>query len=124
MALRFIKILRKQHKGPSPLTAQELKGAKLLWESRVQDGYFPDVIKAIKNGQRNNLKDQLGLQLDGSELLRCHGRLVNADLVEGARLPKLLPKKEHFTDLVIKDYHKNLLHAGTSQTLVQNRQEY
>ncbi|XP_070550260.1 uncharacterized protein [Ptychodera flava] len=109
-ALRFIKLLKKQRQ-LGPLTAQELREAKLLWEREVQRRSFPAVIKAARCNQKSNLKEQLGLQIHEDGLLHCHGRLANAEITEGARFPKLLPKKDHFTDLVIKDYHKKRLHS-------------
>ena len=40
------------------------------------------------------------------------------------KYPKLLPRKHHFTDLIIESYHKKLLHDGTNHTLSQLRCEY
>ena len=38
--------------------------------------------------------------------------------------PILLPKRSHFTSLLIKEYHQELFHSGVSQTLAQLRNEY
>ena len=40
------------------------------------------------------------------------------------KCPKLLPKDEHYTRLVIEDCHNRVFHAGVSQTLAQLRLEY
>ena len=40
------------------------------------------------------------------------------------KYPKLLARGEHYTSLVIRDYHKRAFHAGVSQTLAQVRTEY
>ena len=57
--------------------------------------------------------------------LRCHGRFGNATgLNQSPKCPKLLPKDEHYTKLVIEDYHRRVFHAGVSQTLAQLRLEY
>ena len=40
------------------------------------------------------------------------------------KYPKLLVRGEHYTSLVIRDYHKRAFHAGVSQTLAQVRTEY
>ena len=82
------------------------------------------MICSIKRGRKNNIKHQLNLQLDTKGLLRCQGRLANAELSQAAKYPKLLPKNAHFTQLVIKDVHRRVLHSGVSQTLATVRQEY
>ena len=80
---------------------------------------------------RHNQKDGKGrtIQPEGSVkleqgILRCQGRYQNAELTQGAKCPKLLPRKEHYTQLVIQDSHYNVLHAGVSQTLAEARQSY
>ena len=70
------------------------------------------------------MKEQLGLELDEDSLIRCHGHFVNAELPEEVKYPKLLPRKQHFTDLIIESYHKGLLHAGITHTLSQLQHEY
>ena len=62
--------------------------------------------------------------LDQRGVIRCHGRYQNAQLSQGAKYPKLLPRKEYYTQLVIEDSHCNMLHAGVSQTLAEIRQNY
>ena len=62
--------------------------------------------------------------MDKNGLIRCHGRFANAELTQGAKSPKILPKKEYFTKLTVLHYHQKVLHSGVSQTLAQIRQEY
>ena len=51
----------------------------------------------------------------------CHGRFTNAiNMPEETKKPIYLPKKE----LLIKEFHERLLHAGTSHTLSQMRYIY
>ena len=45
-------------------------------------------------------------------------------MAESARRPVLLPKHERFTHLVIETFHKQNLHSGASQTLIQVRYKY
>ena len=122
--LRFINNLIKRDAIRGMLTVQELDRAKLLWELYIQQKHYSDVIDRVKRGKSCNMKSQLNLRLDDNSLLRCHGRFQNADLTQGAKFPKLLPSKEHFTKLVIEYYHKKILHSGVSQTLAQIRHEY
>ena len=50
--------------------------------------------------------------------------VLNADLSEDAKYPKLLPRQEYFTKLLIQEVHESLVHVGVSHTLSCLRQEY
>ena len=108
----------------SLLTTSELKDAKKYWELYIQQKNFREAYKALQTNQRNTLKEQLGLKLDEDSLIRCRGSFVNVKLPEEVKYPKLLPRKQHFKDLIIESYHKGLLHAGVTHTLSQLRHEY
>ena len=43
---------------------------------------------------------------------------------QGTKFPKLLPKDEHYTKLIVEDFHRQAFHAGVSQTLSHLRSEY
>ena len=43
---------------------------------------------------------------------------------EGTKYPKLLPRYEHFTNLLICEVHQRLIHAGVAHMLSQIREEY
>ena len=70
------------------------------------------------------LKWQLGLKIDDLGILRCYGRFLNATITDSAKHPKLLPRREHLTSLLITEVHQRLIHAGVSHTLAQLREEY
>ena len=72
----------------------------------------------IEKHQRNCIQQQLGIKLDDMGLLRCHGRLANGDVSEDTKYPKLLPKYECFTVLLITEVHQRLIQAGVSHTYV------
>jgi len=95
-----------------------------MWEKHIQAKSFSTVIDRVQQGRNSNLVLQLNLQLDSKGLLRCHGRFGNAEITQGAKLLKLLPKDEYFTQLVINDVHIKILHSGVSQTLSAIRQVY
>ena len=120
----FINRLKKGscHKGP--ITTLKFEQAKLLWDKHIQLEHYYDIIHSTKKGEKSNLKRQLNLQVDPNGLLRCHGRLDNAELTQAAKHPKLLPKNSHYTRLVTMDAHCRVLHSGTSQTLARLQQEY
>ena len=48
----------------------------------------------------------------------------NADLNEDTKNPKLLPRYERFTALLISEVHQRLIRAGVSHTLSQIREEF
>ena len=50
--------------------------------------------------------------------------MVHAEIPDETIYPILLPKKSHFTSLLIKEYHQKLFHSGVSHTLAQLRNEY
>ena len=111
-------------KDASPITSQEIKLLSLLWVSYVQHRRYRDVFAAIENNKKHCLQMQLGLKSDQFNILYCHGRYSHAELTEEMKYPKLLPRHEHFTYLVIQEVHQRLIHAGVSHTLSQIRQEY
>ena len=79
---------------------------------------------ATEKGQKNGLQKQLGLRVDKFNVIRCHGQFLNADLSEDAKYPKLLPRQEYFTKLLIQEVHESLVHVGVSHTLSCFCQEY
>ena len=97
--------------------SHEIKNAMLIWIYVIQRRRFPDVFKAIQKHHRNCLQQQLGLKVDDDGILRCHGRFANATMNEGTKYPKLLPRYEHFTNLLICEVHQRLIHAGVAHTL-------
>ena len=61
------------------------------------------------------------MKFDNIGLLRCYGRYLNAEIDESSKFPKLLPRREHFTQLLIKEIHEHLIHAGVAHTLAQTK---
>jgi len=74
---------------------RNLKDKLLL--SFIQHRRYRDVYVVIQNKKRL----QLGVNADELEILRCYGRYLYADIPEDVKYPKLLPRHEHFTELVI-----------------------
>ena len=89
-----------------------------------QRKYFKEVHESILSKRPNNLAKQLDVYVDESGLLRCKGRLENADLSEATKHPVLLPQKDRFTHLLIDRSHIRILHTGISQTLNEIRLKY
>ena len=121
--LRFRDRLMKQASEEGPLRVTELRRAKLMWDLFIQDKCYSEVVQDIKQGKRNDLVDKLNLIIDNDGIVWCRGRYENVDMAEGVKCPKFLHKDEHFTRLVIEDYHSKCLHLGVSQTLAHTRKE-
>ncbi|XP_060597240.1 uncharacterized protein LOC132751135 [Ruditapes philippinarum] len=122
--LRFIQKLKKVKRKYGYLECEELLEAENMWIKHIQETHFQSDINSIQAKKGTNRQQQLGLFLDERGLLRCTGRLENANLSEGARQPILLPRNDHFTELIVEKTHKELLHSGVSQTLATTRKRF
>ena len=69
-----------------------------------------------KSSPRIALVHQLRLFLENTGLICCGGRIHNVPVSESAKFPHLLPPKDPFTELVIRDTHIRQLHAGENST--------
>ena len=124
LALHFISKLKKTAPSIDQIDSELITQAETLWIRHVQELHYGDVISALQNNRKCNIIQQVGIYKDSKNILRCRGRLENADLTEGARLPVLLPKHDKYTSLLIEKVHKNSLYVGVSQTLSLVRQKY
>ena len=82
------------------------------------------MFRLLSAGKTNVVIRSLRLFLDAKGLIRCGGRLENAELSRDETNPKLLPEKSRYTRFVVMHYHEKALHAGVSQTLALVRSEY
>lgn len=98
------------------ITANELYHAQVLWIKQIQRDHFNEAIV------RTQLRD-LAPFYDDEGILRCSGRLGNLNTY-ASRRPILLPRKSHFTRLLIEHLHRENFHVGTSQTLAILREKY
>lgn len=100
------------------LNPLEIKEARIFWIRKIQNNYFSSDISALSHA--NDVSQQLRPLtpfLDADGLLRVGGRLKNTNIGLDAKFPILLPKKDHFTNLVIDFYHLEALHSGPRTTL-------
>ena len=100
----------------------EIHNTTLLWVY-VICRQFCEVFTVIRRNKVNCLQKQVGLEVDEFGILRCHGRFQNADMSESAKYPKLLPRHEYYTSLLIQYVHERLIHAGVSHTLASLHQD-
>ncbi|XP_052764084.1 uncharacterized protein LOC128206005 [Mya arenaria] len=122
---RYLDNLRSpENKKRGALSTSEICEAEWLWLKYIQKKHYGDVYLAISSKKPNNLQRQLNLTLDDRGSLRCRGRLQYAELTEGSRNPILLPRNDRFTQLLIEQHHKQIMHCGVSQTLSCVRYKY
>ena len=113
---------RKEDRVCGEISSEEYTDAETSLISMVQRDAFVDEIRALE--QQRPLKGSsrlIGLQpfLDDDNVLRSNSRIQRAyQLSYDARFPIILPRKNHFTVLVIRSYHQQNGHAmGTNHTL-------
>ncbi|PIK38584.1 Pao retrotransposon peptidase family protein [Apostichopus japonicus] len=118
---RFINLcLKRDIPDTKAVTVKELQYVRNQWIQVVQQQGFNEEINLLKKGGRNQLIKQLDLFLDG-DVIRCGGRLANANLTEESQYPTLLPRDNKFTTLVINKAHDkgfpcwSKIHLGRSK---------
>ena len=100
------------------ISSDEILQAKTMWIKTVQKD-----VKSYKHF--NDLKKELNLFEDEKSLLRCGGRLGNADIPYNVEFPCILPKEHYFTKLVVLNSHnKEVKHNGVKDTLNYMRSEF
>ena len=101
------------------LSPKEISEACDRWTRFIQLKHFHDVIDSSESGKNNSIKINLGVYKDKWGILRCGGRFPLE-----SKHPILLPKKCHYTNLIITRYHRKVIHSGVSQTLAAIRDDY
>ena len=114
--------------GTKILTALELTNAEELWIMAVQASSFDEEIKFLRDHRQNKTVlptyvSQFGLFLENG-IVKCKGRMNNAELLGRARNPILLPAKHDFVPLVIKKVHASVKHCGLRDTLTTIRERF
>ena len=90
---------------------------------------FADEYRALCNGRPIFISSKilsLNPKPDDEGLLRCDGRLQNADfLSDDVKYPIILPRKNWVTRLIVKHFHKQRNHVGgTNQILADMSTKY
>ena len=108
---------------PDEIVTSEMQLIRL-----AQQEEFQEEIRALKSGRELPGKSKLlslKPMLDEEGMLRCDGRLTNADCLPWeTRHPIILPRNHQTTKLIIKDSHEKNQHGGTNQVLAQLSSRY
>lgn len=118
----------KSGSGIEILNAVSLTKAEELWIKAVQACSFEQEIKFLRNHRQTKAApptyvSQFGLFLEDG-VVKCKGRVNNADLPGSSRNPILLPAKHDFARLIIKNAHKSVKHCGIRDTLTTIRERF
>ena len=109
------------------LSASKINEAETYWIKSVQAINFEAELNFLtKNSQLSPLLrvKQFGLYRDDKGVLRCKGRINNADLPTTSKNPILLPSKNDFVSLLIKDVHAKVKLNGVRDILTTLRENY
>ncbi|XP_055326358.1 uncharacterized protein LOC129580173, partial [Sitodiplosis mosellana] len=110
----------------NPLIATEINKAETQWIKIIQTEYFKNEIAALKRKDSvspNSSLAKLNPFLDREGLLRMNGR-VNNDDIAAQKTALILPAHSHFTELLIRYTHANVLHGGVQLTLRALRERF
>ena len=118
---KFLHKRNGNNKKEGSLTAEEITDAKMNWIKHIQK-HTANQTTGKKTTKRQ--VNKLNLQTDANGIIRCYGRLTTINRDDEEVNPIYLPKKNNFTNLVIKEHHEQLFHAGTSHTLSFIRRTY
>ena len=132
--LRFIRNIRTKDRDKqsrelvqSELSASEIDESETLWIMSVQKLAFENELNYLHGNRRSLppvLVSQFGLYLDEKDIIRCKGRINESSLTESMKNPVLLPSKQHFSNLIIRDAHQRIKHSGLRDTLSTTRERF
>jgi hypothetical protein len=108
--LRFVNNLKNKTKNQKALSFRE----------------FADEIRCMQKSKKLKCQRLAKLDpfIDKNGLLRVGGRLKHSLLAYESKFPILLPEKHHVTKWIIRETHKDELHAGNEATPAAVRQRY
>lgn len=115
--LRFQKNCKRKRAGESKITGPpslaELRLATNKLVKIVQKEEFSEEIRQLQAGKlTSNRLAPLSPFTDERGILRVGGRIGNSQLKFSLKHPAILPKRAHFTTIVIHHYHTFYMHAG------------
>ena len=102
---------------PVDITAEDILEAEELWIRDIQ-------IDLTSSAKSKNWEGEFGVFSDPNGILRCGGRLGNADLSESQKHPALLDANHHVTSLIVRACHERVHHNGVKKTLTELRSRF
>ena len=131
---RFINNLRAQGnadgtyqcEGSRVLRLNELTRAETCLIKLAQKESYPAEHKLLNRelqAKPTNLMRQLGLYMEGG-IIKCKGRIHNADIDNSTKFPILLSSSHLVTQLLIRKCHELCLHYGVNYVLAYMRRRW
>ena len=111
------KILKEGTVCHEEVTEAEIAHAEVLWLRSVQRN-----LKSLTN--YSHLEHEFGLYEDENGVVRCKGRIANADLPHETMFPALLPRNHHISTLLVRQVHEKVHHSKVVATLSQLRSRF
>ena len=71
-----------------------------------------------------HLEHEFRLYEDENEIVRCKGRIANADLPYETRFPALLPRDHYISTLLVRQAHERVHHSKLAASLAQLRMRF
>lgn len=109
------------------LTPAELKASLNFIIRIIQSSVFSFDYKTLQSKRKlHHHSNLLSLNpfLDDEQLLRVGGRLQNSNMSFESKHPLIIPKRHHFTKLLIDQTHLNTLHGGPELVITMLRRRY
>ena len=134
-ALRFVdnlkcKVNSKDNNTSKLVRTDELERAENLMIRSIQHKAFRKEISYLQNNTKGLSKarppiyvNQFNLYIDEAGVLRCRTRIKNAQVRDSTKKPILLPSRNPYSELLIKDSHEKVFHNGVRETLNMLRQK-
>ena len=116
LVLKFIQRIKKKTV-THHISMEDMDVAKNLWYKEVQT-------KLEEKEKSSSTWGQLAVFKDEQGVLRCKGRIQSSSLPYSVKCHILLPRKQHFTKLVIMQSHANVKHNGVRETLTEIRAQF
>ena len=91
--------------------------AEELWLKDIQ-------FQLIAKAKTRKWEREFGLYRDERGILRCEGRLKNAELTTTQKHPAILDTEHYVTSLIVRDSHERVKHNGVKETLTEIRSKF
>ena len=121
LVLRFPRKLKLKGREPGlvpvDITADDILEAEELWIRDIQ-------IELTSSAKFKNWEREFGVFSDPRGILRCGGRLGNADLSESQKHLALLDANHPVTSLIVRARHERVHHNGVKETLTKLRSRF
>ncbi|XP_064480512.1 uncharacterized protein LOC135394016 [Ornithodoros turicata] len=125
--LRYIHNLKSHVRRSGVLSTEEIEKAEVHWITTVQRMTFQHELSCIEKGSKipsNSPLRDLTPFIDNDGIIRAGGRLQFSHGTYDERHPRILPGDHHYTKLLVRQTHHQLLHAGIRDTLLQLRENF